>query len=348
MTVFASAAGSPIIDRDALVERVRTDFGVSLRSMSQLSGGQDSDAVVIRVETVDGAMLVVKVSRHAHIGPLQVCAFLAESVGSGIPAPLRARSGLPYSVLGSRRISLTPWISGQRAYEAGMGARQWRTFGALLSQVHATALAPPITDRLPSENYQTPEAAIVRALDQRIRELRASDDPLIGALVHDWRAAGKCLAVILAQIDGLGDELRAATATQVVCHGDAHIANVLLDDNGGVWLLDWDEMVRAPRERDLMFVIGGVLADAPVTDQQQAWFFDGYGAADVDPLLLAYYRCSWALQDVADYAARILDPPAGRSAARSQALTLFGDAVSPTGIASRAQTFLQQIGRRDS
>ncbi|MDQ3717401.1 MAG: hypothetical protein M3381_15535, partial [Actinomycetota bacterium] len=92
MSVFASAAGSPIIDRDALVEQIRTDFGVSLRSMSQTSGGQDSDAVTIRAESVDGALLAVKVSRHPHVGSLQVCALLAESVGSGIPAPLRARS----------------------------------------------------------------------------------------------------------------------------------------------------------------------------------------------------------------------------------------------------------------
>ncbi|MBA3277876.1 MAG: phosphotransferase [Geodermatophilaceae bacterium] len=350
MSVFASAAGLPIMDRDALVAQIRTDFGVSLRSMSQISGGQDSDAVLIRAETVGGAMLAVKVSRHVQVGPLQVCAFLAESVGSGIPAPLPARSGLPYSVLNGRRLSLTPWISGRRAFEAGMDAHQWKAFGALLSQVHATAPAPPITDRLPTESYQTREAAIVRVLDQRIRGLQAgrpggSDDPLTGALVCKWNAASDCLAVILAQIDGLGDELRAGAAAQVVCHGDAHIANVLLDDGGALWLLDWDEVVRAPRERDLMFVIGGVLADAPVTAQQQAWFFDGYGAVEIDPLHLAYYRCSWALQDVADYAARILDPPAGPSAAGSQALALFGDAVSPTGIASLALTSLQEIGR---
>jgi spectinomycin phosphotransferase len=42
-----------------------------------------------------------------------------------------------------------------------------------------------------------------------------------------------------------------------------------------LWLLDWDGVVVAPRERDLMFVVDGVLADAPVTAEQQSWFFDG-------------------------------------------------------------------------
>jgi len=44
------------------------------------------------------------------------------------------------------------------------------------------------------------------------------------------------------------DETGTATlrAGTVVCHCDAHIGNVLISDDGDVWLLDWDEVVRAP------------------------------------------------------------------------------------------------------
>lgn len=244
---------------------------LSLARTSQVFGGQDSDAVMLRAVTDDGAAVAVKVSRDLGISGLLASAALAGPIPSGIPAPLRSRSGKPYSIL-------------------------------------------------------------------------------TGALIRDWCAAGDALAMILAQIEALGDELRAGSTASVVCHGDAHIANVLLSDDGngvdgGVWLLDWDEVVRAPRERDLMFVIGGVLADAPVTKEQQGWFFDGYGRADIDPIHLAYYRCSWALQDVADYAARILDQSARSSPAGQQALELFRDAVSPTGIVNLAHRSLQRIGR---
>jgi len=348
---FASAAGSPIIDRGALVECVRVDFGISLSSISQVVGGQDCDAVVLHAVTADGAGMAVKVSRSPDVSALLASAYLAECLSSGIPAPLRTRSGQSYSVVGGRRLSLSPWISGRAAYETGMDAQQWRCFGALLGEVHAAQMPRTVARQLPTEDFRTPDAAIVRVLDERIHAQETlgnragSDDALTDALIRKWCAAGDSLTAILAHIEDLGDELRFAAATFVLCHGDAHIGNVQLGDDGAVWLLDWDEVVRAPRERDLMFVIGGVLADAPVTAQQQAWFFDGYGAVEIDPLHLAYYRCSWALQDVADYAARILDPPAGPSAAGSQALALFGDAVSPTGIASLALTSLQEIGR---
>lgn len=347
---FASAAGSPVIEGDALVEWVRADFGVSLTSTSQVFGGQDSEAVVMHAATVDGAAVAVKVSRSVGIGGLLVSAHLAGQIPSGVPTPLQARSGQPYSIVSGRRLSLTPWISGRRAFGTGMEPHQWRSFGALLSRVHAAQVPLRVANRLPVEDYRTPAAAIVRTLDTNIRGqearrfARADETPLTGALIRDWLGAADSLAVILEHVDDLGEELRAGSAATVVCHSDAHIANVLLDDHDEVWLLDWDEVVRAPRERDLMFVIGGVLADAPVTGEEQRWFFDGYGPAEIDPIRVAYYRCSWALQDVADYAARVLERSGGPSAA-GQALTLFRDVVSPTGIVALAHQSLQQIGR---
>jgi spectinomycin phosphotransferase len=108
----------------------------------------------------------------------------------------------------------------------------------------------------------------VRILHQRVCQQDSAEDLLARALVRDWMSMADSLPVILDQVDALGERLRSASAAPaVLCHGDAHIANVLLDDHGRLWLLDWDEVILAPRERDLMFVIGGVLADAPVTAQ---------------------------------------------------------------------------------
>jgi len=347
---FASAAGTPLIAHDTLIERIRTDFGVRLDSIAQVFGGQDSDAAMLHAVTIDGAPLAVKVSRSLRVGGLLASALLSANVSSGIPAPLLARSGKPYSVVAGRRLSLTPWIVGRGAYEAGMSAHQWRTFGALLSRVHAAQIPDVLADELPSEDYRTPAAAAARALDERIREestnrgIATQDDSQRAALICDWLTARSSLVWIFEHIDDLGDELRAASAPIVLCHGDAHIGNALLDDKDDIWLLDWDEVLRAPRERDLMFVIEGVLSDAPVTAEQQSWFFDGYGHANIDPVLLAYYRCSWAMQDVADFAARVfdLDDNAPES---NQALRFFRSVVSPAGIVGLAVESLQQIGR---
>lgn len=134
----------------------------------------------------------------------------------------------------------------------------------------------------------------------------------------------------------LGGQLRGRLLRDVLCHGDAHTANVLIDPDGQVWLIDWDDAVLAPQERDLMFVVHGVLADAPVSDREQSWFFEGYGPAELDPVRLGYYRCSGALQDLGGFAAVVLDDRQHSSEERAHALTNFRSLLWPSGIVELA------------
>ncbi len=54
-------------------------------------------------------------------------------------------------------------------------------------------------------------------------------------------------------------------------------------------IVDWDEPILAPKERDLMFV-GGVVGGVWNEARESAWFYEGYGHAEVDPIAPAYYR----------------------------------------------------------
>ena len=57
---------------------------------------------------------------------------------------------------------------------------------------------------------------------------------------------------------------RVASAPDVLCHGDLHPMNVLVDDtSGAVTVLDWTAAVFAPREYDVAFT-SLVLAEAPI------------------------------------------------------------------------------------
>jgi hypothetical protein len=82
----------------------------------------------------------------------------------------------------------------------------------------------------------------------------------------------------------------------------------------------------APRERDLMFVIGGISASF-INPQQEAWRRAGYGPIAIDPLALAYYCYAWALSDIGDFAAQVaLRPdlgPVSREAALNACMGLF-------------------------
>ena len=94
----------------------------------------------------------------------------------------------------------------------------------------------------------------------------------------------------------------------MICHADIHAWNVLVTPDGDIVIVDWDSAMLAPRERDLMFVDG--VAGGHAADP--AAFFDGYGDVELDPIVLAYYRIEWAVQDLAEFSASVfLDPDAG-------------------------------------
>jgi spectinomycin phosphotransferase len=86
--------------------------------------------------------------------------------------------------------------------------------------------------------------------------------------------------------------------------------------------VDWDESLLAPRERDLMFVRGSVVAGR-VTDEEADAFEGGYGPYAIDGELLAHYRVDWAVQDVAGYAWEVLIRPDRNPPTRPRARRRF-------------------------
>ena len=97
-------------------------------------------------------------------------------------------------------------------------------------------------------------------------------------------------------------------------------------------IVDWDDPVLAPKERDLMFVGAGI-GGAWNRDDEAAAFYRGYGPVAVDAEAIAYYRCDRIVEDVAVFCDQILAPGDDGGPDRGQLLsklvTIFdpGDVV---------------------
>ena len=116
----------------------------------------------------------------------------------------------------------------------------------------------------------------------------------------------------------------------------ADLWNVLVEGAGRLWIADWDEAVLAPRERDLMFVVGAGIGHGLVGPAEEASFLEGYGQVTADPALLAYYRCAWAVQDIAAYGEQALLSPTAGEATRRAAVEGFEDLFAPGNIVDLA------------
>jgi spectinomycin phosphotransferase len=146
---------------------------------------------------------------------------------------------------------------------------------------------------------------------ERIRQVQAtveaaqSTGPGELAFAAFWREYWPQIADCLAHAERLGKQLQSVPFEHVLCHADIHAANIMIATSGEIYLVDWDGPLIAPRERDLLFVVGSVIARS-VLPSEEALFFETYGQVSIDQTALAYYRFERALEDLGETGAAIL------------------------------------------
>lgn len=127
----------------------------------------------------------------------------------------------------------------------------------------------------------------------------------------------------------------------VLCHSDIHGGNVLIDNKDALYIVDWDEPVLAPKERDLMFIGAGV-ANVWNNPHEEECFYRGYVKTEINWVILTYYRMSRIVVDIAEYARAI--PSEGEN--RWQMLKQYEDMFAPNGVVDIAfQTDERTMGR---
>ena len=90
----------------------------------------------------------------------------------------------------------------------------------------------------------------------------------------------------------------------VLCHADLHPSNIMRAQQNEVFVIDWDDVMLAPKERDFIFV-GEAPAHGSVRAGRAA-FFAGYGDRAIDWMALTYSLWERVIQDVISYAEEVV------------------------------------------
>lgn len=327
----------PGLDPQELVAALRAAWAVDATAFTFVPGF-DMRAASFEVATT-GASVFLKV-RFGPVAeaPLEVPRALLEAGVVNVLAPLRTPAGGLWQALGDRSLVLYPFVRGRSAMDVGMSADQWRTFGATLRAVHDSPLAERFADRLPAETFGLASATTVRrVLARPSRPTRPSaGSPArrrLGALL---RAQADRIEATLERAEELGRRLAGHPLARVLCHADIHAANVLVADDGRIFLVDWDGPMLAPRERDLLFVIGSRIARV-VEPDEEAWFFEGYGDVPVDREAIVYYRYERIVEDIGEFASSVLDDPDLPEVSRTPQVALVEGFFRPGGVLDTAE-----------
>lgn len=286
-------------DKD-IITCLRAGYGLPVAGVEFLPIGNDATAWVYCVWCTDCQRYFLKVKRAAvEEASLLVPRYLKDSGIEQIVAPLPAINGRLRLPLDGFALILYPFIEGSNGMARGLSDDQWIEYGAILKTIHSVQLPPDLARQMNREDFKPYWGPMVRRLQAEI-ETKHYADPHEQALATFWRARRDDIARLVERAEELGRRLRQRSLPPVLCHADAHTANLLIDGEGRLFVVDWDQTLLAPKERDLMFVAPGV-----ISARQQALFFQGYGAVEIDQEALAYYRYEWVVQDIGDYGERV-------------------------------------------
>jgi spectinomycin phosphotransferase len=212
-------------------------------------------------------------------------------------------------MLDGRPFFLFDFISGERAIDgdAALSAASLNyDFGAyvdLLASIHAAT--PCLRSTVPREDFALPwaeqyEELFARALNLteptvEQNDLRRLLVPYRTRIDADW-----------AELTELVGVCRVAAWAAVLTHGDGGGgSNLIVGDDGRLYLIDWDVPLLAPAERDTWFFLN--------TDAAASVFLPLYRRVfpdyRPDPLLHRYYALRRFFEDITGYLGPILDDP---------------------------------------
>jgi spectinomycin phosphotransferase len=279
-----------------ITSALRENYLLPVTSVEFLPLGLDLSAWAFRAEA-ENAMFFLKLRKEIpNPTGILIPRFLKEQGIQQVMAPLSTKDGDAWAYADDFYFILYPFITGKRVMDVGMSDVHWVEFGSVLKRLHSTKLTPEILHQIKRERFVLKQLAFAKELHMQVKASK-SDDPFKKELAAFWRENYETISIILKRAEVLSKMMQETNQEFVLCHADIHTANLLLSADDKLYIVDWDETTLAPKERDLLFIIGSIFNDTSDGRWEQL-FFEGYGETEIDPLALAYYRYEWCVEDI--------------------------------------------------
>lgn len=325
----------PRLSEERIRASLRAAYGLRPDSLTFLPLGLDYHAGVYRLVDANGTAYLLKVKAGAlYQASLIIPRYLSEQGVAAVVAPIPTRDGALWTSVDGWTLLVYPFVAGASSWD-GMTPARWQTVGAVFGAIHR--VAPPAAEfaGIRSETFDpSGYARWVEAFDPHApRSASAAERTLCAA----WAVHAATIAQIVATMTRLGAELRTRALPLVICHADLHANNLLFADDDHVSVIDWDDVMLAPKERDFIFV-------PEESDNGVAPFFRDYGPAEIDWAALAYYRYERVLTDIIVTAQDVCDPNDLSEQTKAEIANLFVAVLAPDDMLADAARAMRRAG----
>jgi len=290
----------PDIRDEKIIAALNENYSILVSHFEFLPIGNDASAFSYRVEAKNGNLYFLKIkTKLSNLAGQVVPRFLKDHGIEQVIAPISTNQQKLIFELDGFALILYPFILGREAMQVGMSDLQWKEFGSILRRIHNMNLPSDISQYVSRETFLPKWSGLSRELSKQVNT-QNYEDPYQKELARFWKGNHETIETIIERAETIGVHLGQMHLDFVLCHADIHTANILITDEQDMFIVDWDDTLLAPKERDLMFVLGG---DARTREEQM--FFSGYGELEINRLALAYYRYEWCVQEIGDFGTRV-------------------------------------------
>jgi spectinomycin phosphotransferase len=322
---------SIMLEKQSIIKCLNTDYRIEVVMLTLLPLGADMNASVYKAVSRDQTSYFVKLKRgHQHDIGIAIVELLHDAGFKEIIPPIKTILGLSTQPIEDFTLIVYPFVEGQDGFSRNLTDNQWFKLGNALKQVHEIDVPTAIQTRVRKEVYSPKWREAVRALYTHM-EAESMGDEIALKLLKFMKANILAIRRLVDRAEQLGQQLQDQSHKLVLSHSDIHGGNVLIDGNDAIYIVDWDDPIMAPKERDLMFIGGGV-ANVWNKAHEEAFFYQGYGATAINRTLLTYYRHERIVEDIAEYGHALLLTTSGCEADRLEMYKQFIGMFDPNGV----------------
>ncbi len=289
----------PSISAEKIISCLQTEFSLQAESLTFLPLGADSNTAVYRLLTRTNTPYFVRLRRGLfNEVSVSVPKFLHDQGISQVIPPLPTGAGCLWADLDGFKVILYPYIDGHDGYEVELSSTQWIQLGRAFKLIHSIKLPELLSAGIRCKSWSP---AFRKSLQQAMEEVesKAYSDSLQLQCSTFLNVQRPLILDLLERASRLAPELAERSLEFSLCHGDLHAGNVLLHAKGDLYIIDWDDLVLAPKERDLMSIGASLFGGWHSPAEEETLFYQGYRQTTIDPAALAYYRYERIIADLA-------------------------------------------------
>jgi spectinomycin phosphotransferase len=285
---------------DALIIRcIEEHYRLKIIDLEFLALGNAPHTWVYMISTSDAMRYFLKIKQgEVTFTSVNIPYYLLDSGIKQVVASVPTKSGHLWTSLHEYSLILYPYIDGKSGLQVGLSIDQWRELGAILRNIHLTHLPSTIRSLIEYESFVLKPSWLhtINTLQQMLGH-HGHKSGFDVEFTTFWLEHLTEINGIVKRASELGQLLSKRMLPFVLCHSDIHTANILVNEQNQLFIVDWDRPILAPQERDIMFILEGI---EPHSHSEHA-FILGYGETRLDPLALAYYRYEWVVQELGEY-----------------------------------------------